>query len=31
MKVRIPAQYSGWTFLHIFVVKIVMFVPEDEK
>ena len=22
--VRIPAQYTVWTFLHVFVVKIVM-------
>ena len=29
--VRIPAPYTGWTFFHLFVVIIVMFVWKDEK
>ena len=29
--VWIPALYTGWTFFHIFVIKIVMFVWKDEK
>ena len=29
--VRIPAQYTGWTFLHWFVVKIVLFVWKRPK
>ena len=29
--VQIPAPYTGWTFLHLFVVKIVMFVWKDEN
>ena len=29
--VLIPAPYTGWTFSHLFVVKIVMFVRKDEN